>query len=291
MLPMTTATLSPAALADAILAGDLPAAAALRRPDTYDHLNRSANGGRLPHLGTSVKIASGEGAGVLTRVLYMQAAGVSGREACAYRSAGCTAACLVEYTGKMSMDAPRRARRRRHASFYADRARFLSDLASEVAQLERQAARKGMLPAVRLNGTTDLPWERMPVVHNGERFSSLMAAFPTVQFYDYTKAPLGKRSASLNGGPLNYHLTFSVSEHPASEDRAAEYLDAGYPAAVVFLAGKGKLPTQYALAGKVRDVTDADKTDARFLDRPGTIAGLSSKGRAKTDETGFARAV
>jgi hypothetical protein len=287
MIPMHP-NLSPDALAAAILVGDMPASAAMGRADAYDALNRGTNA-PLPFLGTSTKIEASNGAGILTKVLYMQAANASGREACAYRSDGCSAACLVEYTGRMSMDAARTARRRRHASFYADRARFLADLAAEIAAHERSAARQGKPCAVRLNGTTDLPWEKMRVVYNGETFPNLMAAFPAVQFYDYTKAPLSKRG---RGGilPANYHLTFSLSERSDAEERAGEYLDAGYPVAVVFAASKGNLPTMYALAGKVRFVTDADKTDARFTDAPGTIAGLSAKGRAKTDDSGFVRA-
>jgi hypothetical protein len=186
----------------------------------------------------------------------------------------------------MSMDAARTARRRRHASFYADRPRFLTDVAGEIAELEREAARKGMRAAVRPNGTTDFPWERMPVTYNGTRYPNLMTAFPAVTFYDYTKAPLTKRGPL----PANYHLTFSLSERPDAEENAGEYLDAGYPVAVVFDAPKGAIPTTYPLAGKVRRVIDADKTDARFTDPHGVIAGLSAKGRAKDDTSGFVRA-
>lgn len=265
-------------LATAILAGELPAAAAIGRTDAYDALNAGATG-RLPFLGSSTKIDAALGQGILTRVLYMEAAGASGRQACAFRSAGCEAACLVEFTGRMSMNAARRARRRRHASFYADRTRFLADLASEIAHLEREAKRKGMRPAVRLNGTTDLPWERM-------RFGAhrnLMEAFPNVQFYDYTKFPLNKR------GPLpdNYHLTYSFSEKASAPADSTAYLDNGFSVAVVFQASKGNLPVQW----RGRRVIDGDKTDARFTDAPGCWVGLSAKGRAKTDTSGFVQGV
>lgn len=280
--------LNPETLAERILAGDVPASDAMGRADAYDALNAGANG-PLPFLGTSTKIEASNGAGYLTKVLYLMAANASGREACAYRSPGCSAACLVEFTGRMSMDAARTARRRRHASFFADRGRFMADLAAEVDAFQRYGARKGKSVAVRLNGTSDLPFERMPVVWNGTRYASLMEAFPTVQFYDYTKVPLAKRG-KRGQLPANYHLTYSLSERPDAEDTAGAYLDAGYPVAVVFQAAKGNLPNAYALAGRVRIVTDADKHDARFTDAPGTIAGLSAKGRAKSDESGFVRA-
>lgn len=269
-------------LASRILDGDLPASAAMGRADAYDALNTGANGS-LPFLGTSTKIEASNSAGYLTRVLYMMAAASSGREACAGRSDGCTASCLVEQTGKMSMVAPTRARRRRHASFFADRARFLSDIAREIAAHERAAKRLGKPAAIRLNGTTDLPWESMKVEHGGTTYANLMEAFPRVIFYDYTKHTLRTRRRTIT--IPNYHLTFSLSERTDADERAQEYLDAGYSVAVVFAAKKGHLPGTY----RGRTVIDGDKSDARFTDPSGVYVGLSAKGRAKKDTSGFVR--
>ena len=97
--------------ANLILSGELSASAAIGRPDLYPELSRN------PFLGSSHKIEAGAGYGILSAVLYMQPAGVSGRESCPGRSAGCTAACLAESVGRMSMSGPQRARRRRHAAF------------------------------------------------------------------------------------------------------------------------------------------------------------------------------
>ena len=44
-----------------------------------------------------------------------------------------------------------------------------------------------MQPAVRLNGTSDLPWEAYPVCIDGTTYPNVMAAFPDVAFYDYSK--------------------------------------------------------------------------------------------------------
>jgi len=276
-------------LAADILSGTLPASAAIGRPDVYDALNRGANG-RLPFLGQSAKVELGSTVGVLSAVLYMQPANESGREACAGRSAGCTAACLAEETGRMSMSGPRMARRRRHASFFANRARFLSDLAAEIDQHARKAQRMGKLAAVRLNGTTDLPWHRMPVVYNGQTFANLHSAFPAVKFYEYTKHPMRIQSGRA-GIPANLHLTFSVSERTDAESRAIEYLDAGYGAAVVMNCAKHAHPQTFTLDGRTFGVVDGDAHDARFLDQPGSIVALAAKGRAKHDTSGFVRAV
>lgn len=278
----------PKALAAAILAGDSPASDAIGRADVYDFLNAGANG-RLPFLGTSSKIDAGTSVGILSAVLYMQPARESGREACAGRSAGCTAACLAEGTGRMSMHGPRVARRRRHASFFADRGRFLSDLASEIAAHESRARRMGKVPAIRLNGTTDLPWHRMAVVHNGVRYPNLHAAFPAVRFYEYTKQPLAVQAKG--GLPSNLALTFSLSERPDAETRAAEYLTAGYGCAVVMAIPRHNPPTTFAIGATQYPTVDGDAHDARFLDPAGSIVALAAKGRAKTDTSGFVRSI
>jgi hypothetical protein len=279
------------AIAAAILAGDAPAAAAAHDAGLYDFLNAGATG-PLPFLGTSTKIDAGLSVGVLTRVLYMMPAKASGgASACPFASAGCEAACLAEGTGRMSMHASQQARRRRHASFLADRERFLTDIAGEIARHERQARKLGKVPAIRLNGTTDLLWERFPVTHQGERFGNLMAAFPGVTFYDYTKVPL--RARTRNGKaplPANYHLTYSLSERPDADAHAAEYIGAGLSVAAVLRIERHKPPATWTLPGVgALPVIDGDDTDCRFLDAPGSIVALAAKGRAKTDTTGFVR--
>lgn len=274
----------------AILDGSMPASAAIGHPGAYDYLNAGANG-PLPFLGTSAKIDAGLSVGILSTVLYMQPANESGREACAGRSAGCTAACLAEGTGRMSMHGPRVARRRRHASFYADRARFLADLHAEIAAHERAAKRAGKVAAVRLNGTTDLPWHRMPfTAHDGTRYARIHDAFPNVRFYEYTKHPLAAQSRG-KGIPENLSLTFSVSERPDAERYAVEYLKAGYGAAVVTFTERHIIPTGFDIDGYRVHTVDGDAHDARFLDPAGSVVILAAKGRAKRDESGFVRKV
>lgn len=275
-------------LATQILNNEAPASAAMGRSDVYDALNAGTNG-PLGYLSTSVKIdASKNKVGVLTAVLYMQPADESGREACAGRSEGCTTACLAEGTGRMSFSGPQTARRRRHAAFYADRKRFLADLHVEVGRHRAKALRKGYIPAIRLNGTTDLPWHRMPyVAHDGMSYPSLHAAYPGVQFYEYTKMPY---SIMAKGGiPANLHLTFSLSERDDAEPRALEYLKAGYGCAVVAAIRKHDVPPTFSLGSADWPTVDGDDHDARFLDPSGSVVILAAKGRAKRDTSGFTR--
>jgi hypothetical protein len=140
------------------------------------------------------------------------------------------------------------------------------------ARLIAQGHRRlGLVPAVRLNGSSDLPWERL--------HPDLFAEFPNVQFFDYTKVPARmERFLKDPTWPKNYHLTFSAQPH--NHDAARNFLDQGGTVAVVFWP---EVPQSHW--GK--PVIDGDKHDARFLDQAGTIVGLKAKGQAKNDTTGF----
>jgi hypothetical protein len=70
-------------------------------------------------------------------------------------------------------------------------------LAYDIDTLRRRAKKRSLKPAVRINGTSDMP-----------RVARFMAQlFPDVQFYDYTKIP-----RPWTRTLPNYHLTFSHSE-------------------------------------------------------------------------------
>jgi hypothetical protein len=129
----------------------------------------------------------------------------------------------------------------------------------------RQAAKLGLTPVFRLNGTSDLSWEKYGIIEK----------FPGVQFYDYTKV-LGRKVSHLP----NYHLTFSAAD--GNEADVQKALSAGMNVAMVF----DRVPDTYMGL----PVHDADEHDLRFLDPKG-IAGLKAKGRAKKDTSGFVRRV
>ena len=224
------------------------------------------------------KTSKGTARGFLTGILYLAPAMESGREVCRYRSKGCTAACL--YTaGRGGFNSVQRARKAKTERFFRERDSFMSDLVYSIQALERKAEREGLTPVVRLNGTSDIPWERVPVKDSRKGAArNVFELFPNVQFYDYTKWPLWKRSNL----PLNYDLTFSYSDQTNRSDFI--HAAAHSRVAVVFNTPKGQeLPTEW----NGFPVVDADTTDLRFLEPKGVIAGLRAKGAARKDQSGF----
>jgi hypothetical protein len=234
------------------------------------------------------KTAKGEGAGYLTAIMHLAPASLSGRNVCPHATQGCITACLnTAGRGGIGLDSQglnmiQAARIRRTRFWQADRPAFMAALVAEVARHEKRAQKHGLAPAVRLNGTSDLPWERFPVVYGGRTYPHIMAAFPGIVFYDYTKWP--PRLRPLVAGIPNYSLTFSLAE--SNDAKALEALHAGVNVAAVFDTRKsGDLPTTFMGA----PVIDGDATDLRFTDPTGVIVGLRAKGRAKHDRSGFVR--
>jgi hypothetical protein len=103
--------------------------------------------------------------------------------------------------------------------------------------------------------------------------------FPGVTFYDYTATP-ARIAAFLAGElPSNYHLTFSRKEN-TSDLVVSSVLQSGGNVAVVF---RKQLPQTFLGF----PVVSGDDTDLRFLDGRGVVVGLTEKGLAKKDKTGF----
>jgi hypothetical protein len=116
------------------------------------------------------------------------------------------------------------------------------------------------IPVFRLNGTTDITWEKFNIF-NGK---NIFEIFPDVQFYDYTK----NHTRFNKVLPANYHLTFSRSE--TNHAKSLELLSRGINVAMVFDA----IPATY----EGYEVINADADDLRFLDsKGGVICGLRYK--------------
>ncbi|MFM7010333.1 MAG: hypothetical protein ACKO0Z_13555 [Betaproteobacteria bacterium] len=219
-----------------------------------------------------------------SRPLHLAPAKLSGFEVCPMATAGCRAACLHTAGNPAYMKGKEKARVNRTRAFFTDRAAFMTTLATEIEKTIAQNKKAKKKTAIRLNATSDIVWESMPVEYKGKRFSSLMEAFPRVQFYDYTKRHNRKDR------PANYHLTYSLAENNDAQALAA--LQAGMSVAAVFNVGRNKpLPATFAINGQSFHVIDGDPDDRRFLDPSSVIVGLRAKGKAKNDASGFVRNV
>jgi len=218
------------------------------------------------------KIQKGTAKGYLSFILHLAPADLSGREVCPKRTKGCTDACL-NTAGRGGMfkrgettNVIQKARIRKTEYFFNDREAFMEDLVTDIMKAVNYARRKGLKPVFRLNGTSDLSWEKYPTRYGAD---NIFDQFPTLQFYDYTKV-LGRKVKDIP----NYHLTFSAAD--GNDSDVAEALMQGMSVATVF----DKIP-----AG----VYSADEDDLRFLDPKGIVLGLKAKGRAKKDTSGFVR--
>lgn len=216
------------------------------------------------------KTPKGRSLGYLTGVLYLAPSTLSGFNVCQKATAGCAAGCLY-YSGRGYTPVVQEARLRRTKLLFSDKEEFLCKLYGDLYRLRRYAEAAGMKPAARLNGTSDLPWERVS--------KDLFRVFHDVTFYDYTKVP-GRHAL-----PPNYHLTFSASETNTADCR--EEWKAGRSIALVHdgSMSPGLVEVPWA-SGPVRAI-NGDIHDCRFLEMKQAVVLLSAKGEGKKDTTGF----
>ena len=226
---------------------------------------------------------------------------------CPMASPGCRLSCLST-SGQLALDNSTNAQWNRTYKFHFDRKAYENGMIREIEKGIFNAAnnKDGGIPApripvIRMNGTSDLPWEgggRFVLFH-GKR---IMDHFPEVQLYDYTKIPtriMNWRRGRMNW-PDNYHLTFSASEN--NMDAVFELLSKklcnvtmvfppvegtsqvikGFPTIKAF-------PESYGINGKRFPVINGDEHDLRFLDDrdygQGNIVGLTYK-KARGTEKG-----
>jgi len=222
---------------------------------------------KLLNIDNNAKTVKGQKDGYMTAILYLAPSNQSGFNTCPMASEGCKKACL--YTaGHGAFNNVQQGRINKTRWFIQERSTFMDQLRKEITNHIKNATRKGFIPCIRLNGTSDISWET----------TGIFEQFPQVQFYDYTK--IYKRALKYVNGqyPSNYHLTYSLNEDNYQE--AFDILLKGGNISAVF---RNELPETY----KGYRVINADETDLRFTDDNNIIAGLMAKGKAKKDYSGF----
>jgi hypothetical protein len=236
---------------------------------------------RLPEkllgIDTNAKTIKGEKYNIKTAILYLMPAKQSGVQLCPMaKTAGCEKACLFT-AGRGAMTSVMLSRLRKTLYFNQYRDLFMNQLHNELIRERAKAKRKGYKLIVRLNGTSDIRWENIPV----SGYANIMEALPDIIYYDYTK--LANRKV-----PANYDLTFSysgVSEYLPFVQKAVAN---GERIAVVF---RDRSIVDAMLANGETflglPVVDGDNSDIRHLDPKGAVVALYAKGKARKDQSGF----
>jgi len=221
-------------------------------------------------LGTgNSKTVKGEKKGWTTYVMYLSPhkQNSKGKNLCSHASIGCAESCLFT-AGRGRMSNIKQARLNKTELFLEDQVFFMSKLIMEITAIQKRHLKLGTNFCIRLNGTSDIPFEN--VKYQGRNIFEL---FSKVQFYDYTKNP----NRMIKNKLKNYHLTFSRSE--TNHEECIELMQLDHNVAIVF----NDVPKYF---NKI-EVIDGDEDDLRFLDDTNVIVGLSAKGDAKKDLTGF----
>jgi len=204
-------------------------------------------------------------AGWLTAGLSLAPADESGTNLCAMSTAGCRELCLFKQGLSGVFPKINIARIRKSNMWTEQPQAFKSLLLYEVGLMRDFAIGQGKRLAVRLNMFSDICWER--------KFPKIFKVFQDVVFYDYSK--ITGRHGWIRE---NYYITWSLSEENMKQTERV--LAKGHNAAVVF---RKTIPETW----KGRRVWSGENDDMRFRDPQGVWVGLTAKGSAKSDTSGF----
>lgn len=230
-------------------------------------------------LGKNMKTEKSSGEGVMTKGLFLAphaTSGLHGFDVCPKASSDCRRDCLALTANANRIHADHALSGKVWRTHFLAKhpEHFARILDNEIANHTRSAKKAGMKSGVRLNGTSDLSWEKhMP--HIFERH-------PDTQFYDYTKMAnrVGRRD-----NPSNYHLTLShtgTGHEESNDHEVANTLARGHGVAMVYQRGRGvPKPTHVedVKSGRRYPVLNGDKDDNTF-DRHES-AGLSEGGQGQ----------
>jgi hypothetical protein len=232
----------------------------------------------LLNIDKNPKTVKGQKKGYLTGMLYLVPGNLSGRNVCpSAKQAGCLTGCL-NTAGRGAFNNVQAARIRKTQWLHNDQQTFLERLVKDIIFLQKKAEKLGLIPVVRLNGTSDICFEKMGFISplDNKHYKNIFDVFPDIQFYDYTKLP-NRRNI-----PTNYDLTFSYSGKPAYQRFIAQAIENGMRIAAVF-RNASMIPAEFLN----RATVDGDSSDLRFLDPVNSVVALYAKGRARKDFSGF----
>lgn len=177
----------------------------------------------------------------------------------------CFATCLA-HSGRNRFEVNKQSRLWKTKLFLEQQNVFFAHLIDNIDALQRKAEREDLIPTVRLNGTSDIAWENIPVLE----YANIMEMYSKIQFIDYTKIP----ERMLAKQPKNYHLTYSINEKTKPGFVDTVYKLTRFNCAQVFA---NELPKYHNIGSTVYRVLDGDVSDLRHLDKRKCIVGLTYK--------------
>ena len=241
---------------------------------------------KLLGIDSNAKTVKGSKLGISTAILYLAPYTMSGINLCAMAHlANCHEPCL-NTAGRGAMSNVQMSRLRKSLYWEQFSELFLEQLESEVLAHAKKCASRNLVPAVRLNGTSDIKWENY-------LFHFMIRAYADygVQWYDYTK--LTNRIV-----PKCYDLTFSYSGEPLFRPFVRKAISNGMRIAVVFRNQDSYKNCEsfvdtvalYRQRDKVlggMPIVRGDDHDARFIEDDNCVVALYAKGKARNDTSNF----
>ena len=211
----------------------------------------------------NAKTTKGEKYNYLTAIIYMASHKQSGYNVCSEASEECSNNCLF-FSGFGGFKFTQDSRVKKTKRYFEERDEFMKQLRHEIDLFIKRCKKNNITPCVRLNGTSDIPYEN----YKFDDGLNIFESFKDLQFYDYTV--ISKRMTKyLNGGlPSNYHLTYSRKED--NQFQVIEALQNGANVSVVFQKHLPKTWNGF-------EVVNGDETDLRFLDKSNVVIGLTHK--------------
>ena len=227
---------------------------------------------QLLGVSNDAKTIKGEKLGIRTAILYLTPHKISGVNMCPVAPiAQCDGPCLYS-AGRGAMHTVQASRLRKTLYLTQYTEEFKEQIKREILAHVLLAIKKNMIPAIRLNGTSDIRWE----LYLWEFMCEMHDKYGAI-FYDYTKIPNRKIPR-----PEVYDITFSYSGVEAYQRMYWKARRQGNRVAVVF-RDRNNIPDTW----DGLPVVSGDDSDARWLDPQGCVVALYAKGRAKHDTTGF----
>lgn len=209
--------------------------------------------------------------------LFLAPAGVSGYNTCAWATDECRRLCL-NTSGRGAMQNVQDARIAKTKLMVEQPYVFMASMISEMVSAMKSCAKTQDKLAIRMNGTSDIPWEFVAPFIEGFCVGGNMEAhdklskLPRFTLYDYTKS-----LARMKCRPQWYDLTLSYSGHNWKDCKFVLDNEIGRVAMVFY----GDVPEEYEGYKVVR----GDDDDYRFLDDPGLIVGLTYKSTGKENDS------